>query len=38
MAIKLDDTVRYITEHPGFDGVCLNVWALKVISAALWCL
>ena len=26
---KLEVPVNCITEHPGFDGVCLNVWVLQ---------
>jgi hypothetical protein len=26
--------IECITEHPGFDGVCLNIWALEVAYLA----
>ena len=26
---KEDLTIRCITEHPGFEGVCLNPWVLE---------
>ena len=26
---KLEVPVNCFTEHPGFDGVCLNVWVLQ---------
>ena len=26
---KMEVPVNCITEHPGFDGVCLNVWVLQ---------
>ena len=26
---KMEVPVNCITEHPGFDGVCFNVWVLQ---------
>lgn len=26
----MDSTIKCITQHPGFEGVCLNEWVLEM--------